>query len=101
MTAEDTGEVLDVPESVPGPTNDLKLLEQSGALDDVPPEVGAAGDLAYVGAGKTHPRGPVATPRRKPAASPGRPRTWPTTRRSPGGGSGSSTPSGSCGGTKA
>ncbi len=67
---ETTGRVVDVSESVPGPTNDLTLLKRSGLLARLPPDVGAAGDLAYVGIGPLHPQGLGATPRRKPRSQP-------------------------------
>ena len=63
---EETGQVVDIPESVVGPTADIKLLEQSGVLERLPEGVGAIGDLAYVGIDKLHPRGLGAAPRRKP-----------------------------------
>ena len=65
---EDTGLIVDVPESVPGPTADLVLLRASGVLTRLPAGVGALGDLAYVGMAPLHPGGPAATatPRRKP-----------------------------------
>ena len=66
-----TGEILDVPESVPGPTSDIKLLEQSGTLQQVPEGVGVTGDLGYVGMDKVAPPAvPTATPRRKPRGQP-------------------------------
>jgi hypothetical protein len=69
--AQPTGELLDVPESVPGPTHDLKLLERSGALAQVPDGMGATGDLGYVGMDKVAPAHvPTATPRRKPRNQP-------------------------------
>ena len=69
--AQATGELLDVPESVPGPTHDLKLLARSGALAQVPDGVGATGDLGYVGMDKVAPATvPTATPRRKPRGQP-------------------------------
>lgn len=46
---EDTGAVVDISESVPGPTADLTLLKESGLMGRLPPGVGALGDLAYVG----------------------------------------------------
>ncbi len=61
---EVTGEVVDVADSVPGPTADITLVEQSGLLTRLPPGMGALGDLAYVGLSKLHPLG--AAPRRKP-----------------------------------
>jgi hypothetical protein len=69
--ARPTGEILDVPESVPGPTHDRKLPARSGALAQVPDGVGATGDLGYVGMDKLAPAGlPTATPRRKPRKQP-------------------------------
>src|SRR5258708_14545137 len=37
---EESGEIVDVPDSVPGPTADIKLLEQSGLLGKLPEGVG-------------------------------------------------------------
>lgn len=67
---EDSGQVVDVPESVVGPTADINLLEQSGLLNRLPPGVGGLGDLAYVGIDKLHPDGLAAAPRRKPKNKP-------------------------------
>lgn len=64
------GRVVDAPDSVCGPTSDLGLLKASALLDRLPPDVGALGDLAYVGIGALHPRGLGATPRRKPRGRP-------------------------------
>ncbi len=61
-----TGKIVDVPDSVCGPTHDLALLEASGLLERLAPEVGALGDLAYVGVAALHPTGLGFTPRRKP-----------------------------------
>lgn len=66
----DTGKVCDVPESVPGPTNDLQLLKDSDLLEWLPPDVAVGGDLAYVGVAHAHPQGLGFTPRRKPRGSP-------------------------------
>ncbi len=63
---EETGDVADVAESAPGPTADIKLLEESQLLERLPVGVGGLGDLAYVGIDKLHPAGLGATPRRKP-----------------------------------
>ena len=63
---EDDGTVCDIPESVVGPTADLTLLKQSGLLSRLGEEVGAIGDLAYVGIAEAHPQHLGATPRRKP-----------------------------------
>jgi hypothetical protein len=61
-----TGEVVDVAESVRGPTADITLLKQSRLLERLPPGVSAEGDLAYVGIANEHPQGLGFTPRRKP-----------------------------------
>jgi hypothetical protein len=61
---EVTGAVVDVADSVPGPTADVALLERSGLLARLPPGVGALGDLGYPGLDKLHPLGAI--PRRKP-----------------------------------
>jgi hypothetical protein len=65
---ERDGRIVDLPPSVPGPTNDLALLTKSGLLARLPDGVGALGDLAYVGLAALHPQG--ATPRRKPRGQP-------------------------------
>lgn len=63
---EINGRIVDVSTSVPGPTADFKLLQQSGVLERLPPDVGALADLAYLGMDTLHPQGLAATPRRKP-----------------------------------
>lgn len=63
---ERSGQFVDVAQSVPGPTADRTLLEQSGVLTRLPQGVGAIGDLAYLGMASLHPQGAAATPRRKP-----------------------------------
>lgn len=63
---EETGQIVDVADSVPGPTADITVLEQSGLLARLPAGVGGIGDLAYVGIDKLHPQGVGASPRRKP-----------------------------------
>jgi hypothetical protein len=63
---EETGQIVDVAASVPGPTADIVVLEESTLLERLPSGVGAIGDLAYVGMGKLHPSGAGASPRRKP-----------------------------------
>lgn len=64
----ESGEIVDVGESVRGPTNDLTLLKQTKLLDRLPQGVSAEGDLAYVGIATLplHPQGLGFTPRRKP-----------------------------------
>ena len=63
---EQSGEICDVPDSVPGPTADLTLLKASELLARLGEGVGAIGDLAYVGIAEAHPAGLGACPRRKP-----------------------------------
>jgi DDE superfamily endonuclease/Helix-turn-helix of DDE superfamily endonuclease len=60
----DSGRMVDRSDRVPGPTADLKLLEQSGLLDRLPNEIGVGGDLAYLNQAKLRPLG--FSPRRKP-----------------------------------
>ena len=67
---EDSGQVVDVADSVVGPTADITRLEQSDLLNRLPPGVGGLGDLAYVGIDKLHPDGLAAAPRRKPKNKP-------------------------------
>lgn len=67
---EHSGQVVDVAASVPGPTNDLTLLKQSGLMGRLPDGVGGIGDLAYVGIAALDARGAGATPRRKPRSKP-------------------------------
>jgi DDE superfamily endonuclease/Helix-turn-helix of DDE superfamily endonuclease len=63
---EDTGAIIDVSNSVPGPTADITLLEQSKLMQRPPHGGGGIGDLAYVGIDRLHPQGLGACPRRKP-----------------------------------
>ena len=67
---ERNGKVVDVSASVPGPTNDLTLLKQSGLMNRLPEGVGGIGDLAYVGIAALDARGAGAAPRRKPRGKP-------------------------------
>jgi hypothetical protein len=67
---EDTGAIVDVSQSVPGPKADIKLLEESGLMGRLPKDVGGMGDLAYVGIENLHPQGLGACPRRKPRGKP-------------------------------
>lgn len=60
----DTGRIVDVSDSVPGPTADIKLLEASGFLDRLPDDMGLGGDLAYLSLAKLRQCG--FSPRRKP-----------------------------------
>ncbi len=63
---EETGQIVDIAESRLGPTADIKVLEESNLLSQLPEGVGAIGDLAYVGIDKLHPEGLAAAPRKKP-----------------------------------
>lgn len=63
---EESGAIVDVSDSVPGPWADIKLLERSRLMKRVPKGVGGIGDLGYVGIGELHPTGAGAAPRRKP-----------------------------------
>jgi len=67
---EETGEIVDVADSVPGPTADSKVLKPSQLLKRLPKGVGGLGDLAYVGIADWHPEGLGATGRRKPRGQP-------------------------------
>lgn len=67
---EETGAIVDVAESVPGPTADIKVLKKSKLLGRLPRGVGGIGDLAYVGIAELHPEGLGATGRRKPRGQP-------------------------------
>jgi hypothetical protein len=60
----DTGRIVEVSQSVPGPTADIKLLEHSGLLERLPDAVGVSGDLAYLKLKKLRRYG--FSPRRKP-----------------------------------
>jgi DDE superfamily endonuclease/Helix-turn-helix of DDE superfamily endonuclease len=63
---EETGQRVDVAESIPGPTADLEVLKRSKLLNRLPQGVGALGDLAYLGRAALHREGLGATPRRQP-----------------------------------
>jgi hypothetical protein len=67
---EETGTIVDVAESVPGPNADIKVLKKSKLLKRLPQGVGGLGDLAYVGIADLHPEGLGATGRRKPRGQP-------------------------------
>jgi hypothetical protein len=69
-TDRTTGKIVDVPDSVCGPTSDFTVLKTSGLLDRLDPDVGVLGDLAYVGIAPLHPAGLGFTPRRKPREQP-------------------------------
>ena len=67
---EETGRVVHVPPSAPGPTADLNLLKRSRLLGCLPKGVGLIGDKAYIGAAGIRPGVACATPRRKPRKKP-------------------------------
>ena len=61
---EETGEIVDVSQSVPGPRADIKLLETSHVLEKLPEGVGGMGDCGYQSIDKLHHLG--FSPRKKP-----------------------------------
>lgn len=63
---EESGAIVDVSDSVPGPWADITLLKTSRLMKRLPTGVGGIGDLGYVGIGELHPTGLGAAPRRKP-----------------------------------
>lgn len=67
---EESGAIVDISDSVPGPMADINLLDQSGLMTNLPDGVGGIGDLAYVGIENLHPQGLAASPRRKPRGKP-------------------------------
>jgi DDE superfamily endonuclease/Helix-turn-helix of DDE superfamily endonuclease len=67
---EESGRVVDVSDSVPGPWADIKLLKKSRLLTRLPEGVGGIGDLGYVGIADLHPGGLASAPRRKPRGQP-------------------------------
>jgi hypothetical protein len=62
----DTGLFMDVAQCVRGPTNDHRLVGESGVRGRLPPSTVMGGDLGYVGAVKEPGDMEVSTPRRKP-----------------------------------
>ncbi len=65
---EETGRIVDVGDSVPGPTADITLFKDSGLLGRLPPAVGIMGDSAYQGIATLHREG--YSPRKKPKGQP-------------------------------
>lgn len=63
---EESGEIVDVSDAVPGRWADLKLLKRSGLMKRLPKGVGGIGDLGYVGIADVYPARSGASPRRKP-----------------------------------
>jgi hypothetical protein len=70
LAVDEEGRIVDVADSVRGPTADITLLERSGLLERLPAGVGGMGDLGYVGIDKVHPEGLGAAPRKKPRGQP-------------------------------
>jgi len=67
VAVDEDGRVVDVGESRPGRWADLKVLRRSGLVGQlIRAQVGALGDLGYLGLGDVSPRLRGATPRRKP-----------------------------------
>jgi DDE superfamily endonuclease len=67
VAVDEDGRVVDVGPSRPGRWADLKVLRRSGLVGKLlRAQVGALGDLGYVGLGGIHPKLAGATPRRKP-----------------------------------
>jgi hypothetical protein len=67
---EETGQVVDIADSVPGPKADLTTLDESGLMNRLPEGVGGIGDSAYQGIARLHPQGLGASPRKKPRGKP-------------------------------
>jgi hypothetical protein len=67
---EESGRVVRVPPSAPGPTADITLLRRSRLLGRLPKGVGLIGDTAYLGAASLRTGVTCATPRRKPRGKP-------------------------------
>ena len=61
---DQAGEIVDIPDRVPGPKADIKLLEESEVLKKLPDGVGGMGDCAYQSIADLHPKG--YSPRKKP-----------------------------------
>src|SRR3954451_7195890 len=67
VAIDEDGHVVDVGPSRPGRWADLKVLRRSGRVGKLlRAQVGALGDLGYVGLDGVHPKLQGATPRRKP-----------------------------------
>ncbi len=77
---EETGQVVDIAESAPGRTADMRLLADSQLMNRLPEGVGGIGDSAYLGLAKLHPQGLGASPRKKPRGKPHPPEDDPYNR---------------------
>jgi hypothetical protein len=67
---EESGQVVDMADSAPGRTADIRLLEESQLMNRLPEGVGGIGDSAYQGIARLHPHGLGASPRKKPWGKP-------------------------------
>jgi len=65
---EETGRIVDVGASVPGPTADITVFKDAGLRDRLPPGTGLMGDSAYQRLDRLHPEG--YSPRKKPRGQP-------------------------------
>lgn len=65
---EEAGRVVDVADSVPGPTADIAVLKASGLAGRLPPDAGLMGDAAYQGLATLRAEG--YSPRKKPKGQP-------------------------------
>jgi len=65
---EETGRLVDVGDSAPGPTADIAMCKASGLGERLPPGTGLLGDSAYQSLATLHPEG--YSPRKKPKGQP-------------------------------
>ncbi len=65
---EETGRIVEVGDSVPGPTADITAFRGSGLRERLPPGTGLMGDSAYQSLDTLHPEG--YSPRKKPKGQP-------------------------------
>jgi len=66
--AEETGPIVDVGDSVPGPTADSTVFKGAGLRERLPPGTGLLGDSAYQSLDTLHPEGD--RPRKQPQGQP-------------------------------
>lgn len=64
VVESESGWIRDIADSVKGRVSDIKLIDQSGVLDQLPEGTGMMGDAAYQGIAKLHPLG--RSPYKKP-----------------------------------
>jgi DDE superfamily endonuclease/Helix-turn-helix of DDE superfamily endonuclease len=64
VVESESGWIRDIADSVKGRVSDIKLLEESRVLDNLPDQTGMMGDAAYQGIAKLHPLG--RSPYKKP-----------------------------------